>query len=660
MGIHTVGVICFISGFSVAAVAQDQDLSALSLQELAKVEVLTASMHSQSQATAPSLVTVISSDEIARFGYRTLAEALNHVPGIYTAYDYTYYTAGVAGFSVPGDWSTRILLLINGHSLIDNIFGSADFFGDDFVLDMSLVRRIEIVRGPSSALYGSNGILATVNVITRTAAKEQGLSFEVESDSLGEKQGTVSGSVHLRGAGAVLLSATIFNTSGQENIDVLSSNPAIAAARANHMDGSRGYRLFADWKHGNWEIMSLAGSREKIQPVSWSETIFNDRGTRATDMRGFVDALYTRNMNSGGTLRWRIYYDRYQYRGEYRYPLDGTAIDVNREFDAGDWAGSQLSYRFDAFRGFLTAGSELKFDLRALQSAADIAPVYTQNLYLNKLDRFAAGFVQQEWTLGRKWSFNFGARYDWSYYRSSSFSPRAAAVYQPDSRTSLKLLYGRGFRNPNANEMFFNDGKQNEGNLALLPEFADTFQIVAERRILRSWRAALSTYHVSERRVIIPDYTEDGLIQFQNASRFTGYGAGAELSGHLFSWLDMSANFQKQKAFLSEQTPANSPGNLGRVQFSTSSKLSRTVLSGGFLYTSARKTLAGATLDPVYLADVTLTRKMPGNFDFRFGVRNLTNVRYSDPIGLRDGIDALPQAGRTLFFTAVSHLHLRN
>jgi hypothetical protein len=46
------------------------------------------------------------------------------------------------------------------------------------------------------------------------------------------------------------------------------------------MDGSRGYRLFANFKSGNWELLSLTGLREKIQPVSWAPTVFNDRGTR--------------------------------------------------------------------------------------------------------------------------------------------------------------------------------------------------------------------------------------------------------------------------------------------------------------------------------------------------------------------------------------------
>jgi iron complex outermembrane receptor protein len=264
-----------------AKLPADQDLTALSLDQLMKIEVQTTSLHSQDIAIAPGLVTVITAEQIEVNGYRTLGEALNHVMGIYVTYDHTYYSAGVAGFSIPGDWATRILVLVNGHSLTDNIFGSANYFGDDFALDMSLVRRIEIVRGPSSALYGSNGILATINVITKNPDKEHGTTVHMETDTFGEKKVTVTTGRHLFQDSSLLISGTVFNTSGQPDIYIPALNsPATNNGNAVNMDGSRGYRLFANFKSGNWELLSLTGLREKIQPVSWAPTVFNDRGTR--------------------------------------------------------------------------------------------------------------------------------------------------------------------------------------------------------------------------------------------------------------------------------------------------------------------------------------------------------------------------------------------
>src|ERR1700726_4982026 len=100
--------------------SQHNDIIDLSLEDLKQVQVYSASMYLQDDRQAPSSVTVVTADEIRKCGYRTLADILRSVRGFYVSYDRNYSYVGVRGFSRPGDYNSRILLLLNGHRLTDN------------------------------------------------------------------------------------------------------------------------------------------------------------------------------------------------------------------------------------------------------------------------------------------------------------------------------------------------------------------------------------------------------------------------------------------------------------------------------------------------------------------------------------------------------------
>lgn len=645
-------------GWSALGRAQGQDgrLTDLSLDQLMALKVTSASLHDQSLADAPASITVITAEEIRKFGYRTLAEALSWVRGFYATSDYSYDAIGIRGFSLPG-YEMRYIVLINGHNMAENV-AETTFVGNDFPLDLDLVDKIEVVRGPSSALYGSNAMLATINVITKRPRDVHGTAIRMETGSLGERKVEATRAVPLGQRANLLVSASVFNNAGAHELYVREYDTAQNNfGRAIGMDGEKGYHVFADLTWGNWEALAVAGDRIKVQPVSWGGTIFNDRGTRVEDSRGFFELSYSRDLPGDRTLTWRTSYDAYRYRGIYHYEYD-SAVEDYRERDYGDWMASKFTYRRpDLKTGHLTLGGEVRIDLRALQNALDVQPERYQYLWVNQLDRYAAVFAQQEWEFGRHWEVNLGLRFDRSWLKGNSVSPRVAVVYKPSAMTDLKLMYGRGFRRPSTYDMFYSDGTTEVGNPFLRPETTDTYEFDIEHTFPKRLRVSASAYHYQVSELVEQIFTPDGLIQCVNADRVRTAGASLELFLPLPAGIDLVSSLELQRSvFGSGAALTNSPGQVGKLRLSAPLWRNRLTLSAGIQALGQRSTYAGATLPWVILPEVVVsTKPFAAGWQLSAGIKNLSNSFYRDPTGLTPIVDSMVRSGRTYYLNLMWH-----
>src|SRR6202451_3985020 len=167
------------------------DLVDMSLEELMLINidsVYGASGFKQKVTEAPASVTIITAEDIQRYGYRTLADILRNVRGFYVSYDRNYSYLGVRGYGLPGDYNSRIELLIDGHRLNDNIYDAA-LIGTEFPMDVDLIDRVEVIRGPNSSLYVASDFLGVINIITKRGRDLQKVSVAGEVASYGTYQG---------------------------------------------------------------------------------------------------------------------------------------------------------------------------------------------------------------------------------------------------------------------------------------------------------------------------------------------------------------------------------------------------------------------------------------------------------------------------------------
>lgn len=639
-----------------------QDLTALSLEQLLDLHVEAAALHSQTLEDAPASVTILTAEDLRKYGYRTLGEALASVRGFYASYDRSYHSVGVRGFNLPGDYASRFLIMVNGHNMADHIFDSMLWFGVDFPIEMSLIKQIEIVRGPSSALYGSNGIFATINIVTKTPQEAGPPSLTTDAGSYGEKKAQIMVSEPVGKHANFLFSGSVFNNAGESPLSFPAFNtPGNNNGQALNMDSEKGYHFFATLLWRNWTVTAVLSDRNKIQPISWGPTIFNDRGTQLMESAGYVEAAYRREFDRG-ILDWRTYFNADHLRGRFDYPLDtptGTVVEDNRTFSESDWIGTRVSYRFDVSHlGTLTAGAEGTLDLRAYQGSIDVEPVPMVFVDINKRDRTLAFFLQDETQLSTHWSLNLGARYDLSAYRKNFVSPRAALIYQPTEKWSYKFLFGRSFRNPSSFQLFYSDGFSAIANPALRPESANTVEVDVERKLGRHLNLVFAGYSYWLNNFLESVLTDSGLYQVQNHGKVHADGVEIELNGRPFPWLEATASyaFQKSTDYDGDATLENSPQHLAKLRFAVPLG-GKFEASSSMQYYSKRLTLTGDYVTPVYLADFTVTSKnLFPTFDVQFGIRNAFNRIYSDPIALTPSVDALPQQGRTIYLQLTAHL----
>ncbi|MGD0296767.1 MAG: TonB-dependent receptor [Bryobacteraceae bacterium] len=645
-----------------AAFAQDPPPATPPTTEKALFEdmpvVEAAALHAQSLEEAPASVTVITADDIRKYGYRTLGEALAGVRGLYVTSDHIYQYVGVAGFNIPGDYNTRFLVMLNGHPLTENIFNSNGFFGQDFGLDMDLVARIEVIRGPSSALYGSNGILANINIVTKSPVDMQHLRVSTETGSFGEKKVEVSTALYLGKGANLLFSGSVFNDSGQNFYIPQFDSPSMNYGRAIGVDGERGYHTFANLVWRDWSITAYFNSREQHPPVSWGATIFPDPNSRVRDSRNFVAAAYTREVRADSQLRWQLYYDNYRYDDRFDYPqatggeLAGNALDDIRTRDRGDWIGSELTYRVPVTgSSVLTMGAQINFELRNLQQGFEAAPNDILFARISRPDRSGALFAQEEWSIAPRWKLSAGLRYDESANFGHFISPRLALVYQPSSLTVYKFIYGRAYRNPSTAERYYDDGGYSSiANPSLRQETAQTFEVSAERKLRHDITALIDLYHYRISNMITAVAISPGVQQYQNVNQDHSNGVEFELRGKVWRDLEAAGSFSFDVAGAAGVPGPfpNSPHQIGKLRLSKPFWNGKLNVSSSSQYMGRRATLSDAILGPVWLEDITLgTQRLHPDFDLEFGIRNAFNRQYEDPVYLV--IDQIRQDGRSLF-----------
>lgn len=641
----------------IPALAQDDQppstLLDMSLEDLMKVEVesvYAASRHQQKVNEAPASITVITSDDIQKYGYRTLAEVLRSVRGFFVTYDRDYSYLGVRGFTRPGDYDTRVLLLIDGHRINDNVYDSA-LLGTEFPLDLDLIDRIEVIRGPNSSLYVASAFLGVINVVTKHGHMTGSPELSTEAGSFAAYKGRTTYGEAFNSGLEVLLSGSYYTSRGPGRLYFPEfDTPATNRGVAVNADDDQSQQLFANFLYRNVRVQALYGMREKGVPTGSYGTTFNDSRTRTTDIRSYLDLQYDRKLSATTDFLGRIYLDQYEYHGVNAYTDAAGSTYLNEDLTRGKWAGLELSVsRKMLEKHRISAGAEFRRNFLQEQGNYDLFP-FVQYSNSRNNSTVVSLYSQGEIRLRGNVRLNLGLHYDDYSTFGGTLNPRAALIYTPLPRTTLKFLYAQSFRPPNEYELYYS-GPTNLSNPALQPETARTMGVVLEQYVSRKTRFTAAGYYYPLRRLISEEIDPaSGKLVFKNGGSADMRGLEFELT-RTWRWnVESSVQYGLQDPKNQSWPPVlfSIPKHLGGMKLSVPLLPNELFASAEVNYVSRRTTMAGNHTPGYFLPNFTLfSQNMKQHWKVSASLYNAFNSRYGDPGAPEHVQDILWQDGRT-------------
>lgn len=469
------------------SVAQDRSsLYNMSLEELLRVKI--ASLQEQTVNNAPSSVSVITRSQIKKLGVTDLQSVLNFIPGFETTRDIEQGTAdriSVRGRSTP--LSESVLVLIDGQRLNDLYTGGISLLNR--MLDIGLVEKIEIIRGPGSALYGSNAFLGVINIITSTKRNEVNLAI----NSFNGKRGSLLYSHSFASEHEIDLYFSSFDQSGD---DYILTDINRVTQKTN--DPIKGTDLYLKYRASQWLLTGRF-----MQRILDNFVVFGALGNNINHEKTnqvSVSADYSGSFSSDFKYNMRLSHSLNDWDTiALIIPRDievEPGFSLDEDFIGGPELSSQTTKLSFSANKRLNNQHQLSFG-GAFEKAkiTDVATTTTHDLatlnYLGgttqlkdelsfndkKTRKIKSLYIQEQFIPNEKFQITAGFRFDSYSDFGTSSSPRLAAVWKVDTNNSIKFLFATAFRAPNFLELYDRNNVVDFGNQNLNAEKVKTTEI---------------------------------------------------------------------------------------------------------------------------------------------------------------------------------------
>lgn len=639
-------------------------------------EVIAASRHPESVQHAPSSVSIVPIQELTAFAYPTIAEALRGTRGVFLTDDRSYVAVGFRGLGRLGDYSNRVLTTLDGQPTIDNWLGSS-FLGYDARTDLNDIERIEVVRGPGSALYGTSAFSGVINVVSRGRDEPPGVEAGISSYGEGVGRMRVRGTARFGDQAGLWAAAAVANSAGRDFFfpEYVEDTPPEVAGHARDADGFHAATL-----HGRAYFRFLTAQwffhvYDKRLPTGVFETLLADDRARQRDTRALVEIRAEPTVSDQLKLLTRLHLNHYRFLGGYPRPEaeGGLGVDTYR----GSWLGLEQRAVLDATPGLkLTLGAEGQLHFQVEQLSYDNAGTFLDEA---RPYQVGAGYGVFDLRLSDTVQVSLGGRLDAYSTFGSSVNPHVALIAQPYPGGNLKLLGGKAFRAPSVYELYYNDGGSTQiPSPDLDPETVYSLEIEHAHKLstLVTLTASVFGNYVHDLIVTRGASTEADPLFYENSEHpLLSLGAELELRREWRQGYMAAINYSHQRSRYLADTSLHSLFSMARApsvrevsnapEHLVSLKGAMPLL-GPAVTLASRVTLEGPRYDryesidepeqartqAFALWDVILSGNDPDMLHWAVGIYNAFDTRYSLPVGPEHLMRTIRQNGRTLALSA--------
>ena len=655
----------------------------LSSDELEEVEALSelyggeelisiATGNAQPISKAPAVATVITAKEIREIGARDIDDALETVPGLHVS---RRARSGQPIYTFRGIYSAenpQVLVLVNGIPITDAFLGDrSQVWGG---MPVEAISRIEVIRGPGSAIYGADAFAGVINIVTKTASEINGTEFGLRYGSFNTKEGWLLHGGTYAGFEFAFMAEFKSTDGHEEDIDsdfqtfsdmIAGSSASLAPGSTNNGRDNLDLRL--DLRKDNWTFRAGLVQRNNYEPgIGIAGAL--DNNVQLEGERWNVDLTYS---DDSFTDNWGIEAQASYFSSAFEIEEDQllfppgaflllpppalplgpfpNGVIGNPEY----WVETARFSLTGLYTGFqdhsirLGAGyTDQEFTrVEEEQNFSPLAPpgtlvdvTDTPFVFLPEKHRNNSyGFIQDVWSFANDWELTAGIRYDDYNDFGDTWNPRAALVWSARHDTTLKLLYGQAFRAPSFAEFRNQNNPVALGNDELDPEEIETFEFAIDYRPNENVRIGANVFYYEWEDIIefVVDPTT-ATAMAQNTGEQDGFGAEFEIEWDVMPNLSILANYAFQDS--EDKDTDEDAGNAPHHQIYARANwefLPNWYLTPSFNYVIDRDRPPGDTrgeLDDYQVFDLTLRSKaFSDQWELAVGVRNLFNSSPEEP-----------------------------